>query len=291
MKRCGRNAAIMGIMKKLSREESCRAAIKKEIQAVEKKEEKLRQRALRPKQPGWKQELEKKIPDQVYSTLEKAFCKAFEIVFEKGTGIIEKSYQKETIQQDRMIQEYAFQVKANRKELKKLHQKAAAADMKNMAFTTVEGIGLGVFGIGLPDIVIFVGMLLKGVYETALHYGFDYDSPEERLFILKMMEASMLDGESWRRANAEIDNLVTEQFLVIPGEGDFERQLRRTASVFAMDMLVLKFIQGLPLAGILGGAANPLYYHKVMKYVQLKYRKRYLYKKDGETITFGGENR
>ena len=78
MKRCGRNAAIMGIMKKLSREESCRAAIKKEIQAVEKKEEKLRQRALRPKQPGWKQELEKKIPDQVYSTLEKAFCKAFE---------------------------------------------------------------------------------------------------------------------------------------------------------------------------------------------------------------------
>ena len=28
-------------------------------------------------------------------------------------------------------------------------------------------MGLGLLGIGLPDIVLFVGMLLKGVYETA----------------------------------------------------------------------------------------------------------------------------
>lgn len=43
-------------------------------------------------------------------------------------------------------------------------------------------------------------------------------------------------------------------------------------------MLFLKFIQGLPVVGILGGMANPVYYNKVMKYVQLKYRKRYLLK-------------
>ena len=41
-------------------------------------------------------------------------------------------------------------------------------------------------------------------------------------------------------------------------------------------MLLLKFIQGVPVVGIIGGAANPVYYNKVMKYVQLKYRKRYL---------------
>jgi hypothetical protein len=46
--------------------------------------------------------------------------------------------------------------------------------------------------------------------------------------------------------------------------------------MFAMDMLVLKFVQGLPVIGIIGGLANPLYYNKIMKYVQLKYYKRYI---------------
>ena len=41
-------------------------------------------------------------------------------------------------------------------------------------------------------------------------------------------------------------------------------------------MLLLKFIQGLPVVGLIGGAANPVYYRKVMRYVQLKYHKRYL---------------
>ena len=59
-------------------------------------------------------------------------------------------------------------------------------------------------------------------------------------------------------------------------EDELKQQEKDTASVFAMDMLLLKFIQGLPVVGILGGAANPVYYKKVMKYVRLKYRKRYL---------------
>lgn len=276
-------------MKKISREKSCRAAVQKEIQALEKKEERIRRQALKERSPGWKQELEKKIPDKVYSALEKAFSKAFEIVFEKGTAVIEKSYKKDTIEQDRMIQEYAFQVKADRKELKKLHRMASAADMKNMAFTTVEGIGLGIFGIGLPDIVIFVGVMLKGIYETALHYGFDYNTPEERFFILKMMETAMLDGESWKRGDEEIDGLILGRAVLMLEEDQLQMQIQRTASAFAMDMVLLKFIQGLPVAGILGGAGNPIYYHKVMKYVQLKYRKRYLYKKEYDIVTAGAK--
>lgn len=59
---------------------------------------------------------------------------------------------------------------------------------------------------------------------------------------------------------------------------EFDRQIQSTASAFAVDMLLLKFIQGLPVVGILGGAANPVYYGRIMKYVQLKYRKRYLLK-------------
>lgn len=62
---------------------------------------------------------------------------------------------------------------------------------------------------------------------------------------------------------------------------DFNCQMKETASDFAVDMLLLKFIQGLPVVGIIGGAANPVYYSKVMKFVPLKYRKRYLLMQKG----------
>ena len=55
-----------------------------------------------------------------------------------------------------------------------------------------------------------------------------------------------------------------------------QEQTDRTAKAFAADMLLLKFIQGLPVVGLLGGAGNPVYYRRIMKYVQIKYHKRYL---------------
>lgn len=63
--------------------------------------------------------------------------------------------------------------------------------------------------------------------------------------------------------------------IILIGENDLQEQLQKTSSVFAVDML-LKFVQGFPLVGVLGGAANPIYYNKIMRYVQLKYHKRYL---------------
>ncbi len=63
----------------------------------------------------------------------------------------------------------------------------------------------------------------------------------------------------------------------------------KTADAFAADMLLLKFVQGLPVVGVLGGAGNPVCYRKVMRYAGIKYRKRYLLqcvlrvKKDGGT--------
>ena len=70
--------------------------------------------------------------------------------------------------------------------------------------------------------------------------------------------------------------LKQESFSVT--KDDLSKQIRKTAVIFAFDMLLLKFIQGIPVVGALGGAANQVYYNKVMKYVELKYRKRYLMK-------------
>lgn len=258
-----------------------RSAVEKELKAVKKQEEALLKRAGNQETPRWKQALEEKIPEGVYQNLQKAFGKAFSIIFTKGTGIVEKSFHREAIQEDHQVQSFAFQVKASRKALKRVRGSAGAANRMNLAVTTAEGIGLGVFGIGLPDIVIFVGVLLKGVYETALRYGFDYTTDEERYLILKLMETAMGKGEAWIEGNEQVDRLIDGELIDggITEErqaGDMDRQIQETARAFAMDMVLMKFVQGLPVIGVIGGAGNPLYYSRVMTYVELKYRKRYL---------------
>lgn len=251
-------------------------AIEKELKAVKRQEAALHHAAVASKVPEWKLSLMDKIPQKVSENLEKAFCKAFAAVFEKGSNIIEKTYHPDTIRKDFAIREFAFQVRSDRKSLKKIQGDAKAANRRNLAITSVEGIGLGAFGIGLPDLVVFVGVLLKGIYEVALRYGFDYDSQKEQYFILKLMETSMLKGKEWEDANAAIDRWISGETAVSFRKEEVNEQLNRTAGVFAADMLLFKFIQGLPVAGVIGGAGNPFYYKKVLTYAELKYRKRYL---------------
>ena len=250
-------------------------AICKELLRIEKEESNLAQATRKTKPAGWKQELENRIPEKVYSGLESAFAKGFSLVFQQGRGIIEKTYRKSDLEAEYAIRDFAVQRKGGKKELRRLQSGARQGSLRNLAMTTVEGMGLGALGIGLPDIVLFLGTLLKGVYETSLAYGFPYDIPQEQMWILKMLSTSLSTGDAWAEGNAQVEEMITLETVDITQE-DLAQQIKQTASVFAMDMLLLKFIQGLPVIGILGGAANPVYYHKVMKYVQLKYRKRYL---------------
>lgn len=269
-------------MKRRNKEERRIAAIQKELGAIKREEEKLLKAAVRRNTAGaplsqWKEALEKKIPGQVEEKLKAAFIKAFVMIFEKGTSVIEKSYKKEEIQDNYRIKNYAVEVKSRRRELRSLKKGARAANLGNLALTAVEGVGLGALGIGLPDIVLFVGMVLKGVYETSLHYGYDYERPQERYLILKLLEASLAKGEEWNRLNEEIDSWLESGVFPEPEEDVIKMQIEKTAGRFALDMLFLKFVQGIPIAGIAAGVGNPIYYRKVMQYIQLKYQKRYLY--------------
>ena len=256
------------------------STLARELLSVERQEKKMEQATLKAKPAPWKKELESRIPEKVYTGLESAFCKGFGVVFDQGRVIIEKCYDKGDLQADHAIRDFAVKMKGGRKELKQMHKSAKRSDLVNMAVTTVEGVGLGAMGVGMPDIVLFMGTLLKGVYETALSYGFEYESRQEQLLILKMMQTALSSGEYWVQRNVEVDEMLELETIDITDD-IFMQQMKDTASAFAMDMLLLKFIQGLPVVGIIGGAANPVYYRKVMKYVQMKYRKRYLLKQKG----------
>ena len=75
-------------------------ALEKELALLQKQEGRMEARALAEKEGAWKAKLEEKVPEKVYTSLEQAFCKAFALVFEKGTGIIEKSYDRDALEKD-----------------------------------------------------------------------------------------------------------------------------------------------------------------------------------------------
>jgi len=260
------------------------AAVEKELLLVQKEENKIRESAMKVRSAGWKSALESKIPPKAFDGLKAAFSKGFSAVFIHGQGIIELSYRKSKITERHAINDLAVQNKGRRKELKRIYKGAQKSNLFNLTVTTVEGIGLGALGIGMPDIVLFIATLLKGIYETALSFGYDYNTKLEQFIILKMMATSLMSGEEWKKSDSEIDKLMQLTPRAVSDEL-FNKQIEETASAFALDMLLLKFIQGLPVVGVLGGAANPIYYNKIMKYIQIKYRKRYLQKQQAEIIS------
>lgn len=258
--------------------------LKKELSRIEKKEEKLRKAAFGNKSSSWKAQIENHLPEKVYAGIESAFCKAFSLIFEQGRGLIEKSYNKDDLSADFSIRDYAVSVKGGRREVRNMAKNANKSGMINMAVTTVEGIGLGALGIGLPDIVLFISVLLKGVYETALGYGFGYESREDRYLILKMISVPLKYNEDWAYSDMELERLLADGVGQI-SDDDLSAQINQTAALFALDMLVLKFVQGIPVIGLFAGAANPVYYKKIMDYVRLKYQKYYYLRILGDAET------
>lgn len=252
------------------------------MNSIARKEARLTRQAEQYQTAAWREKLEQKIPTKVYTNLQVTFCKAFELIFEKGTSLIEKTYAKNEMEKDFQVHDYAVDLKGGKKELRQLKTDVNRGNLVNLAVSTVEGVGLGVLGIGLPDIVLFLSVILKGTYETAVQYGFSYDTPEERMFILKLLEASMSKGEQWIVCNTAVDGYFAPNRA--RQEIKFQEQIKQTSDVFAVDMLLAKFVQGIPIAGILGGISNPVYYRRILNYVQLKYQKRYLLQKERERM-------
>ena len=186
--------------------------------------------------------------------------------------MIEKTYDKEKKEQDYKIREYAAKLKNNGKSVKAFQKSAAKSRVVNGMISTAEGVGMGVFGLGIPDIPLFLGILLKSIYEIALSYGFSYDSEKEQVFILRLIETALLEKEELMAGNLKLNRIIdgTEKLPM-----DREKQMRRTADVLADEMLYLKFVQGIPVVGILGGVSDMVYQKKLTEYAQLKYKRRF----------------
>ncbi|MEG0176981.1 EcsC family protein [Anaerorhabdus sp.] len=224
--------------------------------------------------------LEEKVPPKLQGTLNIAFVKAFKLIFEKGTKIIEKTYQRENVQRQFKVNRYAVDLKENRKSLRQFSKQASKTGRKNLLISGLEGIGLGALGIGLPDIALFTGMLLKSIYEISLHYGYDYEQEVEKYFILHLIQTSLSHDEELTTGNQMLNEFIENYQLPLGYSQD--TQIEQTATVLSNELLYMKFLQGLPVIGIIGGAYNPIYLQKVQKYAKLKYERRFLHDYKGK---------
>lgn len=247
--------------------------IEKEWNDLIKKDDKFLNSRIKANMPLINEKLDPKIPEKLRDTLNAAFNKAFEIIFEKGVGIIEKTYNKEKYELDYKVNEYALGLKNDKKRLKKFGKKAGAAKKINMAVSCASGIGLGIFGIGIPDIPIFTASVFKSIYETALSFGYNYESPEERLFILRVIEIAMKQGVDFAESNTELNKMIDNG---LSPAGDIEEQKKRTAQSMTDAMIYMKFLQGMFIIGAVGGAWDVVYMNRITDYAILKYRRRFL---------------
>lgn len=247
--------------------------IEKEWVKIIKAEGKFIDKNQHKKEVGWQQNLEKYIPEKLFQNLNAAFGKAFEMIFEKGTILIEKTYNKEKREKQYQINAYAAETMGNRKTLKVFGKQAKASKNVSTLLSAIEGIGMGVAGAGLPDIPVFLAVLLRSIYEIAVIYGFDYDTEQEQIFILKVIETSLMHEYQLLESNAELNSWIKDpkEFAV-----DKEEQIKRTSMALSNEMLYLKFVQGAPVIGVVGGVSDVVYQKKILDYVELKYKRRFL---------------
>ena len=133
---------------------------------------------------------------------------------------------------------------------------------------------MGILGIGIPDIPVFTGMMLRSIYETAVSYGYKYDTEAEQYFILLLIQGAVTYGEEAERINGEINTLIFKEKL--PTVHHISDTISKTASLLSGELLYMKFLQGIPIAGAVGGIYDAVYMKHVTEYANLKYKRRFL---------------
>lgn len=260
------------------------------------------------------QGLEEKVPEKLKATLEAAFTKSFQVIFEKGTEVIEKTYRRDALDKQYQINRFSLDLEANKKSFRAFSKQASAVGAKTVLASGIKGIGLGALGIGVPDIPIFIGLLLRSIYEIALGYGYAYNTPKEQAFILLLIEAALTGGKDLERKDAAINawiagdrfagtteavgtgidtrtgvNLGTgtgakhktgtgaDQGATLKDDLSQAQQIAAVSSALSGEVLYMKFLQGIPLVGAVGGIYDAVFTGNILSYAKLKYHRRFLF--------------
>lgn len=257
-----------------------KTALEREWERLEKQEARFLSLRAAKQETRLNRILEEKVPEKLQNTLNAAFAKAFSLIFDKGTSVIEKTYNREEMEKDFLVNEYAADIKKDYKSLRSFSRNAGKAGAKNLLLTGASGVGMGLLGMGLPDIPLFTGILLKSIYEIAMNYGYGYESDEERYWIPLLIQGAVSYGEKMLQIDKEVNSYMDSR--VCPAGYSKENMIHETAVCLSGEILYMKFLQGIPVVGVVGGAYDAVYLKRVAEYAELKYRRRFYQDKYGD---------
>ena len=219
-------------------------------------------------------ELIAKMPVKLRSSLNAAFTKAFELIYKNGTSLIDKTYNKQNAEEQYRINRFAYELRQNKKSIRAFSKQSNASNAINLLISGVEGVGLGLVGCGIPDIPLLTAVILRSLYEISANYGYDYTKPEEQIYQLLIIQGAMSYGEDLQSCVEQLDSYT--QAVVIPTEETIKEQIKLSASALANEMLFLKFVQGIPIVGVVGGISDTVFLHRIQRFAKINYQYRLL---------------
>ena len=250
------------------------------LMRLEKKESRMLARGSFSPLAGPMENLRRRIPNTVRANLEFAFEKAFSLLFgPEGTRFLEHTYAKKKLESQARLWESPLSPAQAKKALADLNRSAGLSSPIETAAAGVEGVALGLLGVGLPDIPVLLAFLLRSLYQNAARFGFSYDSPAERVYLLLLLQGALSEGESRRELSLRADRLGRALDHGWNVRFDLDTEIQKTAVLLSERLLLVKFIQGLPVVGALGGLSNFTMSGAVSEYGTLKYKKRFLERK------------
>ena len=218
---------------------------------------------------------EDRVPKEIQSKLNEAFCKAFQVIFDRGMPAVERTINRRGIENRWEENIHHAQILRDTSSIQNISREATKDSMRGMILSGVSGVGLGVLGIGLPDVPVFAGMIMRDVCTRALNYGYHYDTDEEKYFILLLIRGAFVFGRELEDLNEKANRFMkTGQ---IPVNTSLENEVKLTSQAISAEILASKFVQSLPVVGMVGGAYDMLYMSWIAAYTDLKYRKRMLH--------------
>lgn len=225
---------------------------------------------------GWRENLEQKIPDKLEDTLCKAFVKAFKAVFHSGKTLIDKTYDSEALELEYRDMINGIAEKGDRTMLKKLRRGGNKRHFKAMGVATTEGVGLGLLGIGIPDVPVLIANLIRICTMSAKSHGVDIQQESEQLYMLLLIELVAKPTEERAAVNEKLNRLAkaidqNETFAI-----DLQSQMDETAESLAAAMLFSHFVMGLPIVGVAGGLYNTVIVSQLHRLAEMKYQMRLL---------------
>lgn len=257
-------------------------AINYELRDCQEKEQKLLfedpfwKKAVSKTTGSVKAKIEDKIPEKLEDTLNKAFTAAFKMVFQEGKILIKKTYNEETLKSEYADKRVGVQTKGDRSLIKKLRRPAEKRYFKSLGVAATEGVGLGLLGIGLPDIPILIGNMIRTCTVSAHSHGLDTDRKDEQVYMLMMIRLAAMPVEERTAVNSQLDALGDaidsgkEIFL------DLEAEMKETSERLSMTLLFSRFVMGLPVVGVAGGLYNPVIVSQLHQLAEVKYEARLL---------------